>query len=70
MNSSITHNNAELVEESLMEEESFLLICLLRWSVEQPNGVFAVVAADLAKLVEYASSERSGNFLVAGVDGF
>jgi hypothetical protein len=31
-------------------------------TVEQPDGVFAVVAADLAKLVENASSQRFGNF--------
>jgi hypothetical protein len=43
---------------------------LWRWTVEQPDGVFSVVAADLAKLVENASSQRFGNFLVAGVDGF
>ena len=48
----------------------FCLGFLWRWTVEQPDGVFAVVAADLAKLVEYARSERFGNFLVAGVDGF
>jgi len=43
---------------------------LWRWTIEQPDGVFAVVAADLAKLVENASAQRFGNFSVAGVDGF
>lgn len=41
-----------------------------RWTVEQPHGVFAVVAADLAELVENASSQGFGNFSVAGIDCF
>ena len=40
------------------------------WAAEQPDGVFAVVAADLAELVENASSERFGNFLVAKINCF
>ena len=41
-----------------------------RWTVEQPDSVFSVVATDLAELVENARSQRFGNFSVAGVDGF
>jgi hypothetical protein len=41
-----------------------------RWAIEQPDGVFAIVTANLAELVEHHSSEILGGFAVAGVDGF
>ncbi len=38
------------------------------WAVEQADGVFAIVAADLAELVQDASSQWFGGFLVAEIN--
>ena len=43
---------------------------LWRWTIEQTDSVFAVVATHLAELVEDQGSQFLGSFAVAGVDGF
>jgi hypothetical protein len=40
------------------------------WTIEQSNGVFAVVVADLTELVENPGSEGLGYFLVTDVNRF
>ena len=40
------------------------------WAAEQPDSVFAVVAADLAELVEDVSSQWLGSFLIAKINCF
>lgn len=40
------------------------------WTAQQADGVFAVVTADLAELVEDASSQGLGSFLVTEVNCF
>ena len=43
---------------------------LWSWTVEQPNGVFAVVAANLTELVENARSQSLGCFSVTEINRF
>ena len=43
---------------------------LRRWTIEQANGVFAIVVADLTELVENPGSQRLGYFLVSNLNRF